>query len=31
MAETKYNITLKAKDKTAREFQKLNRNIDNTQ
>ena len=31
MAETKYNITLKAKDKTAKEFQKLNRNIDNTQ
>jgi len=31
MAETKYNITLRAKDKTAREFQKLNRNIDNTQ
>lgn len=31
MAETKYNVVLKAKDKTAREFQKLNRNIDNTQ
>ena len=31
MAETKYNITLRAKDKTAREFQKLNRNIDHTQ
>ena len=31
MAETKYNITLKAKDKTAREFRQLNKNINSTQ